>query len=405
MHVELHPRFRHTPEGQRGAELISACVHCGFCLATCPTYLDNPDERDSPRGRIYLIKTLLEEGQATATSRQHLDRCLTCRGCETTCPSGMRYGALADLGRGLLEKEAPRPVHQRLFRWSLRNTLTKPWLLRTALRLGQWLRPVLPQFLRRRVPEPRKRAPVPPSHNRRLMLLLDGCVQGAATPQTNDAVRRVLDKLGIDAEPATGAGCCGAVDYHLGAHEAGLDAMRRNIDAWWPAIEAGAEAVVTSASGCGATVADYGELLAHDPAYAERARRVSSLARDIGQVMAAEDLTTLSAEAGKRVALHTPCTLQHALGAEGQVRDVLERAGVELTATRDDHLCCGSAGTYSILERERSLRLRERKLAALTGDSPDLIATANVGCQLHLQEVASQPVRHWIELLDPSPAD
>ena len=403
MHVELHPRYQHTREGQLGAELISACVHCGFCLATCPTYLDDPDERDSPRGRIYLIKTLLEEGQATATSRKHLDRCLTCRSCETTCPSGMRYGALADLGRGLLETEAPRPLHQRAFRWSLRTTLTTPWLLQTALRLGQWLRPVLPVALRQRVPEPRNRAPLPPSRNRRLMLLLDGCVQGAATPQTNDALRRVLDRLGIDAEPAVGAGCCGAVNYHLGAHEAGLDAMRRNIDAWWPAIEAGAEAIVTSASGCGATVADYGELLAHDPTYAERALKISNLARDIGQVLAAEDLSPLSAVTGRRVAMHTPCTLQHALGADAQVRDVLERAGVELTATCDDHLCCGSAGTYSILERERSLRLRDRKLAALTGDSPDLIATANVGCQLHLQEGAEQPVRHWIELLDPSP--
>ncbi len=405
MHVELHPRFQHTAEGRRGAELISACVHCGFCLATCPTYLDNPDERDSPRGRIYLIKTLLEEGQASATSRQHLDRCLTCRSCETTCPSGMQYGALADLGRGLLEQEAPRPFHERAFRRLLRTVLTTPLLMNSALRVGQWLRPVLPSSLRDRVPETRARAPVPPSRNRRLMLLLDGCVQGAATPQTNDAVRRVLDRLGIDAEPAVGAGCCGAVNYHLGAHDDGLEDMRRNIDAWWPAIEAGAEAVITSASGCGATVADYGELLAHDPNYAERAEKVSALARDIGQVLAAEDLSPLSANAGRRVAMHTPCTLQHALGADGTVRQILQDAGITLTATRDDHLCCGSAGTYSVLERERSLRLRQRKVEALTGDSPDLIVTANVGCQLHLQEACDQPVRHWIELLDPLPID
>ncbi len=405
MHVELHPRFQHTAEGKRGAELISACVHCGFCLATCPTYLDTPDERDSPRGRIYLIKTLLEEGQAGATSREHLDRCLTCRSCETTCPSGMRYGALADLGRGLLEKEAPRPLHQRSMRWLLRKVLTTPLLMVTALRVGQWLRPVLPATLRQRVPEQRPRSPVPPSHNRRLMLLLDGCVQSVVTPQTNDALRRVLDALGIDAEPAAGAACCGAVNYHLGAHDDGLDDMRRNIDAWWPAIEAGAEAIITSASGCGATVVEYGEYLAHDPRYAERAATVSGMARDIGEVLTKEDLSVLAATATARVALHTPCTLQHALGADGKVREILASAGFELTATCDDHLCCGSAGTYSILQRNRSLRLRARKLAALGGDRPDLIATANVGCQLHLQEACEQPVRHWIELLDPLPVD
>jgi len=403
MHVELHPRFQHTAEGQRGADLISACVHCGFCLATCPTYLDSPDERDSPRGRIYLIKALLEEGEAGATTRTHLDRCLTCRSCETTCPSGMRYGALADLGRGLMEKEAPRPLTARLFRLALRKTVTTPWLMRSLLTTGQWVRPLLPASLRARIPEARPRNLPPPSRNRRLMLLLDGCVQGAATPQTNDALRRVLDSLGIDAEPAPGAGCCGAVNYHLGAHEDGLDDMRRNIDAWWPAITSGAEAIITSASGCGATVADYGELLAHDPDYAERAATVSGLSRDIASVLAGEDLSQLSVDVSARVALHTPCTLKHALGEDATVRQVLSAAGVPLTITQDDHLCCGSAGTYSILERDRSLRLREKKLAALTGGNPDLIVTANVGCQLHLQEAAEQPVRHWIELLDPHP--
>jgi len=405
MHVELHPRFKHTAEGQRGAELISACVHCGFCLATCPTYLDDPDERDSPRGRIYLIKSLLEDGKAGDTTRTHLDRCLSCKSCETTCPSGMRYGALADLGRGLMEKEAPRPYNQRALRWLLRHTVTTPWLMRSLLGAGQWLRPLLPARLRQRVPEPRPRQAPPPSRNRRLMMLLDGCVQGAAAPQTNDSVRRVLDQLGIDAEPAPGAGCCGAVNYHLGAHDDGLDDMRRNIDAWWPAVEAGAEAIISSASGCGATLADYGQLLAHDPEYAERAATIAGLARDIGAVLANEDLSALRVNVSARVALHTPCTLKHALGQDTLVRQVLESTGVVLTNTIDDHLCCGSAGTYSILERERSLRLRDRKLAALTGDAPDIIATANIGCQLHLQESASRPVRHWIELLDPKPAD
>lgn len=401
MHVDLHPRFRNNRDGERAAQLISACVHCGFCLATCPTYLDTRDERDSPRGRIYLVKQLLETGDASARTHTHLDRCLTCRSCETTCPSGMRYGALADLGRGLLEDAAPRPAVQRLQRWLLRNALTQPLLFRTLLRAAQWLRPALPAALRVRIPQRRPRAPLPAARNKRQMLLLQGCVQSAATPNTNDALIRVLDRLGIDAVVATGSGCCGAVNYHLGAHQDGLDDMRRNIDAWWPAVAAGAEAVITSASGCGALVADYGELLAADPAYAERAQRISGLARDIGQVLAAEDLAPLQAARTGGVALHLPCSLQHALGADGAVREVLQRMGIALGNTCDDHLCCGSAGTYSILQRPTSLRLRERKLAALTSDKPGLIATANVGCQLHLQEATDLPVRHWIELLDP----
>ena len=403
MHVELHPSFRNTEDGEQAAQLLSACVHCGFCLAACPTYLDTRDERDSPRGRIYLLKQLLETGDASARTHTHLDRCLTCRSCETSCPSGVRYGALADLGRGLLEHAAPRPPLQRLQRWLLRKTLTHPLLFRALLRAGQWLRPALPGALRARVPERRSRAPVPGPRHKRQMLLLQGCVQAAATPNTNDALVRVLDRLGIDAVVAAGSGCCGAVNYHLGAHRDGLDDMRRNIDAWWPAVAAGAEAVITSASGCGALVADYGELLARDPAYAERASHISSLARDIGQVLAAEDLAPLqAARSGHAVALHIPCTLQHALGADTAVRDVLQQAGIALAASCDDHLCCGSAGTYSILQRPTSLRLRERKLKALNIDQPDLIATANVGCQLHLQEATTLPVRHWIELLDPA---
>ena len=405
MHVELHPRYQNTTEGQRGAELLSACVHCGFCLATCPTYLDTPDERDSPRGRIYLVKNLLEQGDASALTRQHLDRCLTCRSCETTCPSGMQYGALVDLGRGLVDELAPRPWWQRITRLALRKTLTSPRLFQPLIRLGQMLRPVLPKALAQAVPAPRQRQPTPSSQHRRRVLLLDGCVQAAATPQTNDAVIRILNALGIDGEFSVGAGCCGAVNYHLGAHDDGLDDMRRNIDAWWPAIEAGAEAVVTSASGCGATVHEYGQYLVGDPDYATRAAKISELAVDIAQLLASEVLTPLTAQTQQRVALHTPCTLQHVLGADEAVRSILQGAGIELTQTCDDHLCCGSAGTYSLLQPERSQRLRERKIAALTGDAPERIVTANVGCQLHLDAAATQPVHHWVELLDPSPVD
>ena len=401
MHVELHPRFAQTPEGQAARDLTAACVHCGFCLTTCPTYLDRRDERDSPRGRIYLIKHLLESGEASESTQLHLDRCLTCRNCETTCPSGMQYGELRDIGRGLMEQDAPRPATARGFRWLLRGVLTRPRLLAVALALGQWVRPALPARLRGKIPPRQARKPVPQREHARTMLILEGCVQSAATPNTNDAARRVLDKLGISLIGAPRAACCVAVNYHLAAHADGLDDMRRNINAWWPYIEAGAEAIVSSATGCGAMLVDYGRLLADDPAYAEKARRVTQLSRDLAQVLAREDLQKLAIDTriGK-VAIHPPCTMQHALQLPTLLDTVLRRAGFEIAATPGKLLCCGSAGTYSILQPATSERLRETMLDALTTDQPALIATANIGCQLHLQAAAGVPVVHWIELLD-----
>jgi glycolate oxidase iron-sulfur subunit len=401
MHTPLHPRFSDQPEALRAREFISACVHCGFCLATCPTYLDTRDERDSPRGRIYLVRQLLETGEATAATQTHLDRCLSCRGCETTCPSGVAYGALADIGRGLLEQEVPRPLLPRTLRTLLRKTLTRPALFGSLLRLGQWFRPILPGPLKQRVPPRQKLPSLPQSRHVRVMLVLEGCVQSAATPLTNVAARRVLDRLGISLVAVDSARCCGAVNYHLGAHRDGLDDMRRNIDAWWPAIEAGAEAIVSSATGCGALLVDYGELLAHDPAYADRARRVSALARDIGEILAGENLESIKPDTAiGPVAVQVPCSMQHGLKQPDVIPDILRRAGFELAQTRDQHLCCGSAGTYSILQPATSNRLRERKIEALTGAAPAVIATGNVGCQLHLQGASDVPVVHWIELLD-----
>jgi glycolate oxidase iron-sulfur subunit len=309
MHVDLHPLFTETAAGSAAAELTSACVHCGFCLATCPTYLDSRDERDSPRGRIYLIKQLLETGTASQQTHTHLDRCLTCRSCETTCPSGMRYGSLLDIGRGLLEQQVPRSALDRGQRFLLRFVLSRPRLLGCVLSLGQALRPILPGALRDKVPPRQARKATPTRQHSRKMVVLEGCAQSAATPNTNDAARRVLDKLGISLIAAPRAGCCGAVNYHLSAHADGLDNMRRNIDAWWPAIESGAEAIVSSASGCGSMLVEYGELLAHDPAYAEKAKCVSELTRDLGQVLLCEDLGKLTADIGiGKVAVHTPCT-------------------------------------------------------------------------------------------------
>lgn len=401
MHVELHHSLQGRPDTAQAVELTRACVHCGFCLETCPTYLDRRDERDSPRGRIYLIKQLLENGEAGAGTRQHLDRCLTCRSCETTCPSGMRYGDLLDTGRALVEEVAPRPARERLWRWTLRRTLRHLRLLAPALRLAQLCRPALPSALRRALPARQVTGELPTQTQPRRMLILEGCVQQTATPRTNASARRVLHRLGISLISAPRARCCGALDYHLGAHADGLNEMRRNIDAWWPLIEDGAQAIISSASGCGATIADYGRLLAQDPDYAEKAARVSALHRDLAEVLLAEDLSLLGLHKRRpRIALHTPCTLQHAQRQPELLAQILSRAGYVLAATQDDHLCCGSAGTYSVLQRSASARLRTRKLAALEGDRPDIIATANVGCQLHLQSGTERPVQHWIELLD-----
>ncbi len=403
MHVDLHQNYRARPEGQQARELISACVHCGFCLATCPTYLESGDERDSPRGRIYLVKQLLETDSASDRTHTHLDRCLTCRSCETTCPSGVQYGLLVDIGRGLMEERVPRSPLDRGRRWLLRAVLPRRYLFTPLLRLGQLLRPLLPGALRSAVPPRQASGPTTTRTHARTMLVLDGCVQSAATPATNAAARRVLDRLGISLVSVPRSGCCGAVNYHLAAHARGLDEMRRNIDAWWPRIEAGAEAIIATATGCGSMLADYGKLLAGDPAYADKAQRISALVRDIGEILLGEDLARLGADTGVgRVAVHTPCSLQHGRQLPTLISDVLQKAGFELAQTAESHLCCGSAGTYSILQAATSRRLRDRKLRALSGDRPALIATGNVGCQLHLQGAAAIPVVHWIELMDPA---
>ena len=401
MHVELHPSFANTQEGNRAKALTGACVHCGFCLATCPTYLDSRDERDSPRGRIYLIKTLLETGQASEPTRLHLDRCLTCRNCETTCPSGMQYGELLDIGRGLMETQAPRPVYSKSLRWLLRFVFSRPQLLAGILALGQTVRPCLPNTLRRKIPPRQVRKTTPTEKYARKMLVLEGCVQDAATPNTNIIARRVLSKLGITLINSPQAGCCGAVNYHLAAHADGLENMRRNIDAWWPHIQSGVEAIISSASGCGAMLIDYGRLLADDEDYAEKAQHISQITRDLGEILLDQDLSKLQVNTAiGKVAVHTPCTMQHALQRPDLPMAILQRAGFQLAEMKDKLLCCGSAGTYSILQTAISERLRNKTLQTLTGDQPALIATANIGCQIHLQAQSAVPVVHWIELLD-----
>jgi glycolate oxidase iron-sulfur subunit len=400
MKTDLHAEFAGLPAAAEARAIVGKCVHCGFCNATCPTYLELGDERDGPRGRIYLIRQLLENGQAGANTRLHLDRCLTCRACETTCPSGVEYGRLVDFGREALETRAARTVADRAARRALRFIVPHRRRFGALLRVGQALRPLLPRALRRKVPtrQPCLAAPVE-THSRRV-ILLDGCAQAAATPATNDVAARVLGRLGITAVRVAGAGCCGAVSYHLSAHREARDFMRRNIDALLPVVDAGAEHIVSSASGCGVMLKDYGAIMRDDPDYAAPAARISALTVDLCELLHGQDLEPLRRSDVPPVALHVPCTMTHGLGLSDLLRDVLERCGLQLTATRDDHLCCGSAGTYSVLQPEMSTRLLENKLAALALGQPACIVTANVGCQLHLATRAKVPVRHWIELLD-----
>ncbi len=390
-----------TPQGQEAERILRACVHCGFCTATCPTYQLLGDELDGPRGRIYLIKQMLEGHSPSQRTQQHLDRCLTCRACETTCPSGVQYARLADIGRAHLERRVGRTPKERLMRFALRKLIPYPRRFALLLALGRLARPFLPAQLKSQIPAAQSTGTRPACGHRRQMLVLEGCAQKAATPNTNAAAARLLDRLDISLISESRAGCCGAVSHHLSAEEEALAAMRRNVDAWWPHIEAGAEAIVISASGCGAVVKEYGHLLRNEPTYAEKAARISALAKDVGEVLTVEDLGPLGIDGhGRPIAFHAPCTLQHGQKLPGLVEGILIKLNFRLAQVADSHLCCGSAGTYSILQPELSQRLLTQKLTHLSAGSPDLIATANIGCQLHLASQSSIPVRHWIELLD-----
>lgn len=401
MQTNLSEQAKALPRADEAESILRSCVHCGFCNATCPTYQVLGNELDGPRGRIYLIKQLLEGQDVTEKTQLHLDRCLTCRNCETTCPSGVTYHTLLDIGRAELERRVSRPSSERLLRQGLRQVIPRPAVFKTLLKAGRLARPLLPHSLQQKIPRkgvtPKQR---PPARHARRMLILEGCVLPALSPNTNAATARVLDRLGISLVAAPQSGCCGATEYHLNAQDAGLERARRNIDAWWPAIEAGAEAIIQTASGCGAFVKEYGHLLHNDPQYAAKAARVSELTRDLSEVLRAAPLDALNAGRRKRIAFHCPCTLQHAQKLGGAVEGVLERLGYELTPVPDGHLCCGSAGTYSITQPELSTALRDRKLDALESGQPELIVTANIGCQSHLDGAGRTRVRHWIELVE-----
>ena len=414
MQTQLAPQYQHTPDGIAAEAILRKCVHCGFCNATCPTYQLLGDELDGPRGRIYLMKQVLEGQTPTRKTQLHLDRCLTCRNCETTCPSGVAYGQLVDIGRKLVDAQVPRPAGERAVRWALKEGLPSA-LFGPAMRLGQMMRPLLPASLRAKVPA-RQHAGAWPTHTHgRQMLMLAGCVQPAMMPNINSATARVLDAAGIQTLLAPAAGCCGAVKFHLNDQHGGKQQMRANIDAWWPFIDgsqATVEAIVMNASGCGVTVKDYGHLLQDDARYAEKAARVSALTRDLSELL--PELTPALAEhvdlrrvgAGHadqppRLVFHPPCTLQHGQQLRGGVEHHLRALGFDLQLpAHEAHLCCGSAGTYSVLYPELALPLRDRKLGHLQAGSPSIIVSANIGCITHLQSGTDTPVRHWVEVLD-----
>jgi glycolate oxidase iron-sulfur subunit len=407
MQTHLAPEFRGTPEGDEAEAILRKCVHCGFCTATCPTYQLLGDELDGPRGRIYLMKQVLEGAEPTRATQLHLDRCLTCRNCESTCPSGVQYGHLVDIGRQVVEQRVPRPPAERALRWLLKEGLTSP-LFKPAMKLGQMVRPLLPAALKDKVPgrsdARAHRWPVR-THPRKVLLLL-GCVQPAMAPNINSATARVLDADGIQTLVADEAGCCGAIRTHLNDREGGLGDMRRNIDAWWPLVERGeVEAIVMNASGCGVTVKEYGHALQHDPDYARKAQRISALTRDVSELLP-ELVPALKRRlarkaAGARLAFHPPCTLQHGQQLRGGVEAGLRELGFEVSlAAGEAHLCCGSAGTYSVLQPALAKQLRDRKLSQLEPARPQAIVSANIGCIQHLQSGTALPVRHWIEVVD-----
>jgi len=422
MQTNLAPEFRDTPDGREAEAILRKCVHCGFCTATCPTYQLLGDELDGPRGRIYLMKQVLEGAEVTRKTQQHLDRCLTCRNCETTCPSGVDYGHLVEIGRRIVEEKVERPKGEQAVRWLLKEGLTSP-LFGPAMKLGQAVRPLLPAALKAKVPAPASGAAAQRAHrwptreHPRKVLMLLGCVQPAMMPNINSATARVLDAAGIQTLVADGAGCCGAIRSHLNDHDGGLADMRRNIDAWWPLVQGltsqgKVEAIVMNASGCGATVKDYAHALAHDPEYADKAAAISALTKDLSELLPdllpalAPKLNAATQGRGKalhprKLAFHPPCTLQHGQKLRGGVEQALGALGFDVQlATAESHLCCGSAGTYSVLQPELATQLRDRKLGQLQPLQPEVIVSANIGCIQHLQTGTATPVRHWVEVLD-----
>jgi glycolate oxidase iron-sulfur subunit len=409
MQTQLAPEYQNTPDGMAAEAILRKCVHCGFCTATCPTYQLLGDELDGPRGRIYLMKQVLEGQPPTRKTQLHLDRCTTCRNCESTCPSGVDYGHLLDIGRKLVDAKVPRPASERAVRWALKEGIPSP-LFGPAMALGQLLRPLVPASLKSKVPPKQNAGAWPTRTHARKVLMLAGCAQPSMGPNINTSTARVLDAVGIQTVVAAKAGCCGAVKFHLNDQDGGKAEMRANVDAWWPHVQSGVEAIVMNASGCGSTVKDYGHILQDDSAYADKARRISELTKDLSELLpmiadalhaAAPGLRERIAKTAPRLAFHPPCSLQHAQKLKGGVEQHLGAMGFDIrTANTESHLCCGSAGTFSVLQPKLAYELRDRKLGHLDELNSEVIVSANIGCITHLQSGTQTPVKHWVEVLD-----
>lgn len=407
MQIKIAPEFQNDADIGAVKAIVNKCVHCGFCTATCPTYQVLGDELDGPRGRIYLMKEMVEGAPVTAKTQSHLDRCLTCRNCESTCPSGVRYGRLVDIGRRLVDERVMRPLSQRIQRWLMRETLSRRQIFSFLLGVGRAVRPLLPASLKKKIHNAPAAGQWPVATHKTKMLLHVGCVQPAMMPNVDAATARVFDKLGIELLIASDAECCGAIRQHLSDHHGAEAQMKRNIDAWWPYVENGVDTIVINASGCGVMIKDYAEILANDPVYADKAQRISAMAKDVSEILPtlAGQIETLARQkqAGgmpERVTYHPPCTLQHGQKIRGAVEELLRKLGITVRLCADSHLCCGSAGTYSILQADLSQELRDRKLANIAKTEPQEIVSGNVGCINHLQSGTDTPVRHWIELID-----
>jgi glycolate oxidase iron-sulfur subunit len=409
MQTQLAPEYQNTPDGMAAEAILRKCVHCGFCTATCPTYQLLGDELDGPRGRIYLMKQVLEGQAPTRKTQLHLDRCTTCRNCESTCPSGVDYGHLLDIGRKLVDAKVARPLLEQTVRWALKEGIPSP-LFKPALAMGQLVRPLLPASIKVKVPPRQDAGSWPTRTHVRKVLMLAGCAQPAMGPNINSSSARVLDAVGIQTVVAAKAGCCGAVKFHLNDQDGGRDEMRANIDAWWPHVQNGVEAIVMNASGCGVTVKEYGHILHDDPAYADKARRISALTRDLSELLplivgalkaAGPALVERITRKAPKLAFHPPCTLQHGQKLKGGVEEHLGALGFDIrTATNESHLCCGSAGTFSVLQPAMAYQLRDRKLGHLAELHSEVIVSANIGCITHLQSGTQTPVKHWVEVLD-----
>jgi glycolate oxidase iron-sulfur subunit len=402
MQTNLADFIKDTPQGKEADAILRSCVHCGFCTATCPTYQILGDELDGPRGRIYLIKQVLEGTEPTKKTQQHLDRCLTCRSCESTCPSGVQYGRLVDIGRSVVDEKVGRTFTEKATRTVLRKGLLNKPLFHNAMKLGRAMRPLMPKALQAKVQPMRDAGTWPSAQHKRSVLLLDSCVQNSMAPSIDFSAARVLDRAGVTLTHVPAGGCCGALSHHMNAHDEAVGIVKRNIDAWWPHIEAGAEAIVGTASGCSVMLKDYGHFMQHDAAYADKAEKIAALSKDVSEVIAAEwpTLKEKLKPANEKIAYHPPCTMQHGMKLKGGVETMLRDMGFELAPVADSHLCCGSAGTYSVLQPEISNELKNRKVKSLTADGPSQIATSNIGCMTHIQSGTTLPVKHWIELLD-----